>query len=264
MSGHLQRQETNGSLMRHDSVTYSLSARYLRFMPTNRVGFEQIPVDLRRALLGSGLLVGEEFAATMDRPPIVKRRTDGSYYQAISAWWSSPLRYVEIEIQRELVATHGGRLRTNGRWSATAEVFLFPYGLQPYRSEWDFVTDDQSGDWRQRNDSQPTRDPLDTLPAQVVGPVRGGKSDAWRVIDSGVHALETIVAVRTHKEVDNPDLISRIALLRARREARFEDDLWQARWFIETLDGLVVDRLRWVLGDPEPLFSTAAPSLRNP
>lgn len=195
----------------------------LRYVPADRIGFEKVPDALVWELQAAKVLTGRiwlGFASDV----VVKRRQDGSHYQQVLAFWASQWRYVELDGRRELRMGSDGRLRPAGPWTATGTVRDFPTALAPQRSVW---RDQPSGAGARRRAQRVCDDPLEVLPRAVTGPVVGGRSQAWQILEPQ-SASETIVAANVTAD--------RVLLLRARRQARSEHALELADWAIETAE----------------------------
>ncbi len=195
----------------------------LSYVPVPRVGFEHVPEEIVETLVAEGILVGTEVAATA-KPPLAKRRVEGSHYQQITAWWASTSCYVVLDVRRELSPAGDGRLRPAGAWSAAGKVFRLPDTVQVAASVW---RRPGAAGTPGRPKSQLTDDPLDLLPPEVAKPVMGGEADAWRESGKG-WATETVVASRL--------VADRVRVLRATRQAHSRVALGAADWALETID----------------------------
>ena len=173
-------------------------------------------------LVSASVLVGTMWVAT-SAPAVTKRRSDGSHFQHLRAWWASELRYVELRALRELAPTGDGRFRPRETWTASGQLWDFPHPMTPTRTTWRYEQPTGGAGTTAR----PSGDPLEALPHQIAAPVAGGDVDAWRVGGRG-WATEVIVASRRRSD--------RIRLLRAVRHATSFRSLDNAEWTVETLD----------------------------
>jgi hypothetical protein len=191
-----------------------------------RAGFDVVPDAVQDALWAASVLIGTMWLGTGDL--VTKRRSDGSHFQHLRAWWASELRFVTFNAIRELTPTGEGRFRPQGGWTTRGTAFDFPSPRIPASSVWRLAASEQAG-------SEPRRvrrnaGPLEVLPPQVASPVVGGEADAWREHGRG-WAAETIVACKVK---DN-----KVRLLKATREATSRRALDRADWNVETLDSQV-------------------------
>jgi len=209
--------------------------RTLDYAPAPAVGFEHVPEEILQALVAEGILVGREVAASADAPTAM-RRSDGSHYQLVTAWWASTSRFVILQARRELASLDARKLRPAGPWSAAGRVLYLPDGLGVTTSVWRRPSGPGAGGTAKH---QRTDDPLELLPPEVAKPLVGGVSDAWRRIGTG-WATETVVAMRT--------VPGRVKVLRAERQATSRRALDDADWTVETIDAAVTGSSEFSLG----------------
>ena len=196
----------------------------IEYVPAEAVGFEILPVSLRRSL--RNLLVGKVIAADAESP-VTKRRQDGIYYQFATAWWVSNERLVVIEGRRSLTRVGERRFTPSGEWSASGTVNCFPPGLVAKPSRW--RADGHAV--AERTQPPSTKDVLDALPPALADPVIGGLSGAW-LRDRPGWTVETIMAMR---QVNH-----RARVLKAAREGKSRRSLASSEWQATTLDAPIV------------------------
>lgn len=200
----------------------------ISYEPANRVGFERVPEVVVGKLWAERVLLGDELAASSEES-ITKKRSDGTYYQSIDAWWSSTLRYVELVIERNLQHIRGKTFKPVGLWQVSARIFVFPSGLSASKSRWCFRT--PAGEKNKRPRSGSETDIFDALPPSIADPMRGGTVDAWRFI--GNRQVEEVI-------VGAFSTGNRVRLLHASRTAKSKTGLLGAEWIVSTLDSPVV------------------------
>ncbi len=231
VTGDLEARPAGQPVRRKGGALASADDKKIEYEMADKIGFERLPDEVVKALRSRQCLLGDEIAAGAD-DLITKRRKDGSHYQFMDAWWTSTRCCTIIGVTRELAAMGDGRFRPNGPWSATGTIYLLPDDLQLVHSIWQrSLSQDAVSDAKRKNDIQYTDEVIDVLPPDVALPVRGGKSDAWRVYRKGF-AQETIVAMKMVGD--------RVRILRAVREATSKDKLDSASWTLDTLDAPVV------------------------
>ncbi len=193
------------------------------YVEADEVGFEAVPLAVRRELEARRLIDGEPLAASCDRPRVV-RRADASYEQRGSAWWGRAGRAVVLDLRREMAPRGGTRFAPTGAWRVTGTLHHLGSVGEPELSTWAF----EGGGVGGARSGAPVMsdDPLDLLPPDVVAPVRGGQSDAWR--DIAPHEVcEWVEALRVTRD--------EAYLLRATRVADSVERVSGATWTIATL-----------------------------
>ena len=216
----------------------------LNYVESDRVGFEHVPDELISQLYGSSVLRGEMWVASAE-PPVARRRTDGSHFQHVAAWWASDARFVQFDATRELTMTADGRLRPRSSWQARGSIREFREPVPPTRATWRYeVQPASSSGGRTRRPK--TTDPFDLLPRAVTGQLAGGNSDAWKISGRG-WAIEEIVAYR----VDD----GHVHLLRALREATSQRALETADWVTEAADARCGAALPFSVGGMESVLT---------
>ena len=217
----------------------------LNYVESDRVGFEHVPDELISQLYGSSVLRGEMWVASAE-PPVARRRTDGSHFQHVAAWWASDERFVQFDATRELTMTADGRLRPRSSWEARGSIREFREPVPPTRATWRYEVQ-LSSPAGGRTRRPKTTEPLDLLPRAVAGQLAGGSSDAWKTSGRG-WAIEEIVAYR----VDD----GHVHLLRALREATSQRALETADWVTEAADARCGAALPFSIGGTERASST--------
>ncbi len=214
----------------------------LEYEKTDKVGFETLPVEIREALSTRKVMLGKEICGDAGYP-VTKKRSDGSHYQEITAWWAGTGSYVDIRAVRELRQNSNGSFSPSGSWSAASTVYILPPNLKAVHSVWRSVG---SSGYPVKQSTTTTLDeisdnPLDILPPQVVAPVIGGASNAWQYYSKNF-ANETVVA---SKLVDD-----HIRALRAGREGRSHKALPNCDWQVDTIDAPIIDTRLVAIGKP--------------
>ncbi len=200
-------------------------------------GFELVPSRVRQHLQSSALIGTDSLSASSD-PPAVMKRADGTFYQSAAAWWGDEKRLLVFTYEREMERVGGKQFRPASTWSVNGSLSrLGPVG-GPERSVWRF---DASGAGEAARKTPTTDDPLDLLPPEVVGLIRGGDTDAWQ-LHRKEWASETVVGMHF--------TTGRALLLRAVREATSRKALSSADWHLETLDAPVVEKAPVLLACP--------------
>lgn len=194
--------------------------------PVDEVGFERVPKEVVSDLVSRGLLQGEELVGEGE-DPVAKRRSDGSHYQSMAAWWGSKLQYLSFDCHRELTLISRDRFRPFGKWSASGSVYTFMSGTQVCLSHW---TRAAGGGGTARAEGKSTHDPLALLPPHIVEPIRGHNCCAYLRSGKG-YAIETIFAARVDSD--------RIKMLRALRQGSSRAALEKAEWAIATVDAQI-------------------------
>lgn len=221
-----------------NGLTRRTGGERLDYTDVDRVGFDKLPVEIREAVSGRKIMLGGVICADAENP-VAKRRSDGSYYQEMKAWWVGAGSYVDIRAVRELVQAGDGRLRPNGPWSAASIVYTLPPGVRAMHSVWRSA--ESSGSGSKQDTGTLTDDALDILPPQVAAPVAGGLSDAWLEWGKGF-AHEVVVALRP--------LDGRIRALRAERSGRSRKMLPNCDWHIDTVDAPIIGKRLAAVGSP--------------
>lgn len=203
--------------------------------PVDEIGFDRVPKEVVSVLVSRGLLQGEELVG-QGEDPVTKRRSDGSHYQSMAAWWGSKLQYLAFDCHRELTSISRERFRAIGKWSASGTAYTLELGAQACLSCWRRAA---SGGDTLRAESKSTNDPLALLPPHIVEPVRGHNCSAYLQSGKG-YAIETIFAARVDSD--------RIKMLRALRQASSRAALEKAEWAIATLDAQIDSTHTFSLG----------------
>lgn len=186
-------------------------------------GFKKLPAVIRSRLVADGVIGSKPLCASCGSLD-VRKRADGGYYQAGTAWWGDETKAVLIECRREMEHRSGRTFSPSGAWSVSGVIHHLDAVGGSEITKWKFDAKATGGD----NSSLPvmSEDPLDLLPPEVAAPVRGGLADAWmRITSSSV--TEYLTAIR----VVNDDAL----LLEANRTARTETSLPHAEWKLTTL-----------------------------
>ncbi|MGC8511339.1 MAG: hypothetical protein ACP5PB_10770 [Acidimicrobiales bacterium] len=215
------------------------------YVPATDVGFETVP-SVVRAQLFATRVIGSKALSASCTGMYLRRRANGTHYQSAKAWWADETRAVLITLQREMAHRGGRQYAPSGPWSVTGTLYHLGPADRPLTTTWRFDAPAATGTAK----APPTvsDDPLDVLPAEVVAPIRGGLSDAWRE-HSRDSATEYLTAIR----VVNDD---RVLLLEANRTAATVRQLADAAWVLTTLDAPITRH--------DPIRLTCAVSEREP
>ncbi|GEM_PF-2868182 len=192
------------------------------YVNAEAVGFEKLPRAVADAL--AGVMLGSPVAANADDRK-AKRRADGTLYEHVTAWWAGTDRYVVIDARRLLAPAGGQTLRPVSGWRIEGTIDYYVAGVVPTTSQWRFQQSSTAPGTKRT--AVEVDDPLDVLPAELTGPVRGGQTDAWRQYGRG-WAEETIVATLRAP--------ARVKVLKAQRRATSRRALQIADWHAITLD----------------------------
>lgn len=216
----------------------------ISYVLAEAVGFDRVPAAVVDQLRERGVLAGSIWAGTADHP-VTKRRSDGSHYQWIEAWWASTLRLVRFGAHRALAPVGGGKLTPAGPWEVRGAVHDYPYPIETTRSTWQFqVPAPSPGD--RRHPRARSADPLEILPPQVAAPLFGAESDAWR--EWGKRwARETVVAFKMGE--------GRVLALRAERRTTSQATLDAAAWTVETVDAPIARSTPFASGSVPTVIS---------
>ena len=201
----------------------------LSYEEADDIGFDVVPMQIRKALR-SRSLIGSQALAADGRDPIVKRRADGTCYQTGDAWWGDETRLLVIDYRRDMEQIGERQFRPAGAWRVEGQLSRLGGVGGPEHSTWSY---DAAGTTGGAGRTPKTHDPLDILPPDLARPVREGVAAAWKTWNSK-SADETVVAMYCTNE--------RVLLLRSVREASSRRALALADWHAETLNAPVTER----------------------
>lgn len=192
------------------------------------VGFDVVPLRVRKQLRSTDLIGTDYLSATSD-VPVVMKRPDGTFHQSAEAWWGDERQLLVFGYEREMKRVGEKQFRPTSTWSVNGVLRRLGRVGGPERSVWRF---DASGAGAITHKIPTTDDPLDLLPLELVRPLRGGNADAWQLYGKG-WASETVVAMSLST--------GRALLFRAVREAASRRALSPADWHVETLNAPVIE-----------------------
>ena len=93
----------------------------LAYEEADDIGFDVVPMQIRKALRSRSLIGSQAFAAD-GRDPIVKRRADGTCYQTGDAWWGDETRLLVIDYHRDMEQIGERQFRPAGAWRVEGQL----------------------------------------------------------------------------------------------------------------------------------------------
>jgi hypothetical protein len=220
---------------RHSEIS-TRSSGQLRYSPAEIIGFDHVPGQVVGRLRHENVIAGAAIAAWAE-PPVAKRRTDGSAYQFITAWWANNTKLVVFEVVRDLEDASPGRLRPAGAWVPRGMVYQFPAGISAVT--YSSPTEPGSSGTDSGGAPEIAESPLDVLPEYLQSQLRGGAAGAFLQTRTK-WARETVVAQRIDA--------GRVRIIRAEREAKSQQSLSSSTWAITSIDAPVAGSRR--IGPP--------------
>lgn len=233
MSSSVVPRSGGGGLERHSGRAGDDATKTITYEASGPVGWHRIPAALRSGIereaarlavgahpLRAARAVLAEPVAAGSGGTTIKRKPNGSTYQARTGWWCGSGLLVEVEVRRPLAAREDGRFEPAGDWVEE-------------RVTWHRMTDTttkvrryEAGDGAGGGGrAERTNDPLEAIPPSAATMVRQGLrgSDCWLVtLRRSGWATETITAYSVVGD--------RLTVLKAERSAASAEAISGAGW----------------------------------